>query len=164
MMVLGQKKAVLGQYNLVLFGIKLYQISIGLLCLYMLNKRRFCRVSPQRDNDKQTNKERQSYSANGPKTAEMSNSEEFSKDISRLCTIPMREYPYFLFPFLIVNQVSLYKHIVFSNFRGGILLFNTFELEHFLKALQNKKQLSFSNACNDLFSSYIVYTSTILHI
>ena len=68
----------------------------------------------------------------------MSNSEEFSKDISRLCIIPMREYPYFLFPFLIVNQVSLYKHIVFSNFRGGILLFNTFELEHFLKALQNK--------------------------
>ena len=30
---------VLGQYNLVLFGMKWYWVSIGLLCLYILKKR-----------------------------------------------------------------------------------------------------------------------------
>ena len=42
---------VLGQYNLVLPGIKWYWVSIGLLCVYILKKKkmRFGRVSPNQD-------------------------------------------------------------------------------------------------------------------
>ena len=63
MMVLGQKKAVLGgnrsvwggtgrylvvvgQHNLVLLGIRWYLVSLGLLYLYILKKRRFGRMLP----------------------------------------------------------------------------------------------------------------------
>ena len=51
-------KVVLGQYSLVLLGIKWYWVSIGLLCLYVLKK-----VEIQSDvtiagrRDKQTNKQ-----------------------------------------------------------------------------------------------------------
>ena len=72
---------VLGQYNLVLLGIEWYWVSIGLLCLYILKKWRFSRMSPQRDNKQTTNKEIQSYSANGPWKAEMSNINFYSVDV-----------------------------------------------------------------------------------
>ena len=59
---------VLGQYNFVLLGIKWYQVSKGLLCLYILKK---VEIWLGRT-DKQTNKERQGYSAIGLWKAEMS--------------------------------------------------------------------------------------------
>ena len=65
MMVLGQYGAVLvvffvvlGQYNLVLFGIKWHWLSMGLKCLYISKKWRFGWVLPKRDNNEQTKKDR----------------------------------------------------------------------------------------------------------
>ena len=42
---------VLGQFNLVLLGITWYWFSKGLLCLYILKKWRFGRLSPKREDD-----------------------------------------------------------------------------------------------------------------
>ena len=84
-MVLGQYTAVLvgtgwylvvlGQYNLVLLGIKWNWVSIGLLCLYILKDMEIwlaVTIAGRQTNKRTTNKERCSYSADGPWRAEMS--------------------------------------------------------------------------------------------
>ena len=68
----GRYLMVLGQYNLVLLGFKWNWISTRLLCLYILKKVEIwleVTIAGWTDD----NKERKSYSANGPRTAEMSN-------------------------------------------------------------------------------------------
>ena len=84
----------LGQYNLVLLGIKWNQVVTWLLCLYILKKVEiWSDVTIAGRTDKQTNKrpnkERQSYSANGPRTAEMSK-KTFIKNHK------MQQIPFFL--------------------------------------------------------------------
>ena len=65
---------VLSQCNLVLLGINWNWVSTTLLCLYILKKVEFWSdvTIAGRTYNGQTNKERYSYSANGPWTAEMS--------------------------------------------------------------------------------------------
>ena len=55
---------VLGQYNLVLFGIKWYWVGIGLLCLYILKKMEILSgfsIAGRQMNDKQGKLELLSY-------------------------------------------------------------------------------------------------------
>ena len=61
---------VLGQCNLVLLGIKLNWVSTKLLCLYILKKVEIWSDVPIAERTTEQGKE--SYSANGPRTAEMS--------------------------------------------------------------------------------------------
>ena len=58
---MGRYWLVLGQYNLVLLGIKWYWVSIGLLCLYILKNTEIwlgVTIAGRTTNDKQTRKDR----------------------------------------------------------------------------------------------------------